>query len=361
MALEYRVLSWGDEVATERVALWEDQERIAAPALRAIDIVGTDESVDRHNTKIMVDGWQLDDYRKNPTFLWCHNQDPAVSTMPIGRIIGIYRESYARANDQKVGKRLAFRVEFPPEGTYPFADLVHKMYDGKFLRASSVGFRNIKLRRLDPSDEEDKKILDEDGFDAKAPYGAAILEKNALMELSAVPVGSNPNALVKALREATPEQHRGLMACADASQIDDAWVAQRFELLREALAPQDAESESVSPAKKATAPIPTADAAKHVTSRAIASVVDVPVVALPAADVQRMFDVLRESLSQQFKTELEALRAAISFLTERIAEAGDAERVAGDEPIAPEAASPLDVLCGENEETLRRISSLLQK
>ena len=358
MALEYRVASWGDEVVSERVAVWENAERITEKGLRAIDIVGTDERVDRHNTKILVDGWQLDDYRTNPVFLWAHNSDPAVSTMPIGRIIGIYRETYARAGEPaKIGKRLTFRVEFPEKGKYDFADLVYNMYEGKFLRASSVGFRNIKSRRLDPSDDEDKKTIEQDGFDAKHPYGAAILEKNALMELSAVPVGSNPNALAKALRDATPEAHRALVTFTSETAIDDTWVAERFELLREALAPVEEDEPITEPT----------DAQKALLRQVVE---DTKRTQSSAAEAQEMRDfVVRaangvtEGIRNEFKevkAQLEALRVAISHITDRIADLGGAERVADEESIAPAPADPWSVLFGENEEQLRRISSLLK-
>ena len=358
MSLEYRVMSWGDEVVSERTAIWEDAARITEKALRAIDIVGTDERVDRHNTKILVDGWQLDDYRTNPVFLWSHNMDPAVSTMPIGRIIGIYRETYARAGDPaKIGKRLSFRVEFPEKGKYDFADLVYNMYEGKFLRASSVGFRNIKSRRLDPTDEEDKKIIEQDGFDVKHPYGSAILEKNALMELSAVPVGSNPNALAKALRDATPEAHRALVSFTAETAIDDAWVAERFELLREALAPaEEAVTADEIPAAPTAAQLAllrqVVDETKRTAElKAIRDIIEHAIAAAMEANTESIKDV---------KKQLEALRSEVSHITDRIADLGGAERMTGEEPIVSAPADPWEALFGENEEQLRRISSLLK-
>lgn len=362
MALEYRVLELGDEagVSWQRSPVWEDAARLAAKPVRTIDIIGTDETVDRHNTKILVDGWDLRDFQNNPVLLWSHNMDPAVSTMPVGRIIGVYKEVGTRA-DKKLAKRLVFRTEFPAEGTYPFADLVYKMYESKFLRASSVGFRNIKLRRLDPSDDEDKKLIAEEGFDAKHPYGAAILEKNALMELSAVPVGSNPNALAKGLREATPVELRGLVDAPEGGvEVDETWIRERFEALRVALSvvPEEESTDEVS-VQIETEVSPEIVETKDVAIKIQGESLDEFVAKIAAKMIATSIDALRSDFQKVF-SELEGVRQLVTHISTQVADLSGAERVAGDEPIAPAKADPLDVILGENADQLRRISSLLQ-
>ena len=82
--------------------------------------------------------------------------------------------------------QLKFNIEFAKEEDYPFADTVYRLYKGGFMKATSVGFIP------DPD-----SIVEGDG--EKAPKRT--YKKQELLELSAVPVPSNPNALVQAQEE----------------------------------------------------------------------------------------------------------------------------------------------------------------
>lgn len=352
MSMEIRVVSPDRDVkVTSRTYVWKDETRAAAPdydATRVVQIYGTDESVDRHNTIFRVDGWDFDNYRKNPVFLWAHNEDMAVPTMPIGRTIGIQREEFTRA-DGKANKRLLFDIEFPKRGTYPWADLVHDMYKQDFLRASSVGFRNVSNRPLNPKDN--KEEMERDGYNMKMGY-AAELTKNQLIELSACAVGSNPNALAKAMRDLVPAEHRALLDVTDPNvQITEEWLKARFAALEEALAPADSKTDETSEED----PIDDAEIA-------------------PDADAfNREIEAAAEELEKEshnepdpledFKNEMRAqfknLQDEVKTLREelkqvRIAADGDPASPASDEP----DPSHLDTLLAENLDTLQRMSSL---
>lgn len=164
--------------------------------------IGTDETPDRYNTVIKVDGWHLEGFKQNPVFMWAHGQDAAVPQFPLGRVVLVESTTVdERGGEDRSGKRkaLAFEVEFYDDATkHPTADLVLDLYDKGFLNAVSVGFRNLKSRHV-----EDVKELEELGF--KEAKWAAVLEENELLELSAVPVPGNPNALIERLAEAAPE------------------------------------------------------------------------------------------------------------------------------------------------------------
>ena len=143
---------------------------------RTLRFVGSDETPDRDNDIIEVTGWKLDEYLKNPVFLWAHNYDQP----PVGKAINVSIDA--------VAKKLLFDVKFATAEEYPFADTIYRLYKGGYLRATSVGFRGIK-----------HKTRDEDEVLQMPEWrrGRRYMEQS-LLELSAVPVPSNPNALMMA-------------------------------------------------------------------------------------------------------------------------------------------------------------------
>ncbi len=195
---------------------------------RTLRIYGTDESPDRYNSVIRVDGWVMDNFRKNPIFLWCHDsQSP-----PIGRIVN-YGTTEEKRDARQPLRRMFFDVQFADQETYPFADIIYKLYKKGFMRATSVGFDPISTREV-----TDEKELAELGL--RGPVGV-VYTKQELFELSAVPVPGNPNALVDELGALVPAC-RALVLNADGStpgeaEINEAWLKQRLESVRLALDP----------------------------------------------------------------------------------------------------------------------------
>ena len=137
---------------------------------RQYEFIASTADQDRDGEVIDVTGWDLKNFKKNPVIMFAHNY----STLPIGRAtkIGI-REG-----------KLVNSVEFPPEGTYEFADIVERLVSTGFLKTESVGFVPKKW---------------EDGDGEKAPRRT--YTKQELLEISIVPVPSNPNALMNAVKE----------------------------------------------------------------------------------------------------------------------------------------------------------------
>lgn len=130
---------------------------------RILRFIGSTEAEDRDGDIISSSGWELENYKKNPVFLWAHDY----SLPPIGKAIDV------RVRD----KQLIFDIQFPEEGVHTLADTVYKLYKGSFLNATSVGFRG---KKGEPSANGFKYTQQE------------------LLELSAVPVPSNPTALQQA-------------------------------------------------------------------------------------------------------------------------------------------------------------------
>ena len=136
---------------------------------RTIDFVGSTNSKDRMGDVIDPKGWQLENFKANPVFLWGHN---GRSIPPIGRALDV----------QRTERGLNFKIEFASKEIHPFADTVFKLYQGGFLKGVSVGF--IPKRR---------EIM----LDANGDFiGFKFLEQE-LLELSAVSIPANPDALVQ--------------------------------------------------------------------------------------------------------------------------------------------------------------------
>lgn len=122
----------------------------------AIRFVASTEGVKRDGRDLKAADWRLDSYLRNPVFLWCHD----FSRPPIGRVTGVTLEQ----------SRLIADVVF--DSGDPFAVDVERKYRNGFLNAVSVGW----------NDQRDGSL--------------------ALMDISAVPIPADPDALIERQRSA---------------------------------------------------------------------------------------------------------------------------------------------------------------
>jgi hypothetical protein len=152
---------------------------------RTIDFVASTEDVDRYGDIIRVKGWKTENYMKNPVFLFQHRSNEP----PIGKTIKLWLEANPPA--------LVQRVQFADAKTYPFAETIFRLYQGKFMNATSVGFKPL---------EDPLPIRDKDG----ASTGGYEFTSQELLELSAVAVPANPEALARTLHRAVDE---GVITC----------------------------------------------------------------------------------------------------------------------------------------------------
>jgi HK97 family phage prohead protease len=136
-----------------------------ATGMNDISFVISTAAVDRESDIISVEGWELDNYKKNPVVLWAHDY----YSPPIGR-----------ATEVKVdGDALVATDRFTPEDVNPFGAMIYRMVKGGFLKATSVGFQPIEWTYSE----------EHNGYD---------FLRNELLEHSVVPVPANPEALVMA-------------------------------------------------------------------------------------------------------------------------------------------------------------------
>ncbi len=124
---------------------------------------------DRDGDIIEQSGWSLTEYQKNPVVLWAHDgRQP-----PIARAESVAVE----------GDRLISVARFAKREEYEFADTVFRLYTGGFLNATSVGFVPQELELIEGEEPGD--------------IGFRFMRQE-LLEYSAVPIPSNPEALVVA-------------------------------------------------------------------------------------------------------------------------------------------------------------------
>lgn len=143
---------------------------------RTVDVVASTEALDSHGT-IVVQDWDLARFNRNPVVLWAHGGGWAsTDELPLGRC--------TRA--EVVNGQLECTIEFAGADVNPRAEQAFLAYKQGFLRAVSVGFFSRSYRW---EERDGREVL--------------VLFNNELVELSCVPVGSNPDALARALARAS--------------------------------------------------------------------------------------------------------------------------------------------------------------
>lgn len=145
---------------TQVRALGEDEVEV---------IVSTDNLVAQDGLVLDPAGCVLDNYRRNPIWLWSHDPD-----VPIGRAEQITVEP----------NQIRHRVRFAKPGISAKADEIRGLVKDSIVSAASVGFD------FDPADAEP--------IDPKRPHGGRFVRRWELFESSFVAVPADPAALVTA-------------------------------------------------------------------------------------------------------------------------------------------------------------------
>lgn len=147
---------------------------------RTLSMIGSTEARDRDGDRIMVAGWDLKDYVKNPVFIWAHDYN-SVPLAATGKV----------TKRKSPNPHLFFKdIRFPKAGIFPFADMILDLYNEKIINASSVGFL--------PTDFEEDEVDEKD--QSPMMYRPMLFKKQKLLELSGVAVPSNPEALQNSMK-----------------------------------------------------------------------------------------------------------------------------------------------------------------
>lgn len=129
-----------------------------------IRFVASTENIARDGLVIAADGWDLGNYRKNPVVLWAH--DYMGQRAPIGR-------AEARVEDGSLVADVTF-----DQGD-EFARMIERKYRDGFMHAVSVGWNSLQM----------EPVNNPDVF--------ARVTRAELLDISAVPVPGDPDALIE--------------------------------------------------------------------------------------------------------------------------------------------------------------------
>jgi HK97 family phage prohead protease len=142
-------------------------------------VTASTEALDSHGTIIRAAGWQLDRFAKNPVLLWAHSASSRGAGVQPEDVLGTVGSTEVKGN------RLITDLHFSPKGLNPKADLVFEQMRVGIIKGVSVGFmpRKYHFEKAAGSDED-----------------TMIIDEQELVELSVVPIPSNPETLAKELR-----------------------------------------------------------------------------------------------------------------------------------------------------------------
>ncbi len=149
---------------------------------RSIEVVASTDALDSHGDIVEQD-WDLKRYKKNPVILWNHNRFESSGWSMGGAVrpedlLPIGRAENVRVED---GKLIA-KIIFASAEAHPLAERVFQLFREKVLRAVSVGFRPGKVTE-----------------ELKNGRKVFRLSECELREISAVPIGSNAEAVAKSI------------------------------------------------------------------------------------------------------------------------------------------------------------------
>lgn len=175
----------GGKVDQVKKVLNFEVKQIGLEDERMLSFTGSTEAEDRDGDIIEAYGWDLTDYQKNPVIMGFHEYDK----FPYAKSTKTYIDYNA--------KQLKFEVKFPTISeltSFPASpdmiaehaknvDMAYNMYKNGYMSAVSVGFMGI----------DHEPMQDEQGN-----YKGRRYKKQSLLELSLVPVPSNPTALMEA-------------------------------------------------------------------------------------------------------------------------------------------------------------------
>lgn len=136
----------------------------------------SEEKVDRAGDLIIQNGWQLENFKRNPVLLWGHAMGAdSDADVPIGRVDNV------RVEGTKLLGECVFAVE-----EYERAAQIWRLVKAGIVRAGSVGFRPLKVNHI--VDEAERNSL------GLGRYGV-VFEKQELLEFSPCAVPCLPSAL----------------------------------------------------------------------------------------------------------------------------------------------------------------------
>jgi len=157
-----------------------------------LDFIASDETLDRYDEIVTATGWKLESYRRNPVFQNAHKYGDVIFTL--GK--ALTTELRYVAGRQALCQTVEFAV-----GVNPMAKIAYGLYRGKFLNAVSVGF--IPLKWENGPGPSGPSTLNSPTINQQ--FRRRYIEQE-LLEVSAVGIPANPNALALGLKAGAIEK-----------------------------------------------------------------------------------------------------------------------------------------------------------
>lgn len=158
---------------------WSIDVRSINEAERSVEVIASTDDVDSYG-EILVQDWDLSRYEKNPTVLWNHN----AWGLPIGHAENVRVEKLPGDVSVLGGGKLRAKLFFVDANANEMGERVWQGFLQKSIRAVSVGFQS-------------KQGVTRD-IDGKTVF---VLSGNLLVEISAVTLPANPNAVADSPNE----------------------------------------------------------------------------------------------------------------------------------------------------------------
>lgn len=153
------------------IKFYTEMEIKTAKEERTVEFIASKEIVDRDGDIVKVAGIDIKNYKKDPVVLWAHDH----RGLPVAKSIRTWKTRDGL---------LKIKPQFPEMEVYAFADTVYKLVKGGYLNTVSIGFipNYEKIEHVDPK---------------KNKGASRIYNEVELLEVSIVPVPSNPEALIQ--------------------------------------------------------------------------------------------------------------------------------------------------------------------
>jgi hypothetical protein len=153
-----------------------------------VTYTASDETIDSYREVIRANGWRFNHFAKNAPFVDSHEYS-RIENM-LGKVIDF----------RVVGKQLVETVKWAIDvAENKVAQLGWKMTEAGYLKAVSVGFWPVKTLTPHADTKGFNEALKDMGMPDNAPVRAIYTEQEQI-ELSAVVIGANPNALAKSYK-----------------------------------------------------------------------------------------------------------------------------------------------------------------
>lgn len=143
---------------------------------RILEFIATDETIDRDDDILSFDGWEIENYMKNPVVVYEHGYTV------VGKVVKLETDSSRRL--------MLIRIQFPSLTEMStdatklsdyalFVDSLYNIYKNGYMKAVSVRFRNL---------ESDMQYFGE--------KQVRVIKRKELLEISLTGIPANPNALI---------------------------------------------------------------------------------------------------------------------------------------------------------------------